>query len=141
MMKVKNINFKEGKYWMPLLVYVLSLFVGYFVIDTFNLDIKDTGNANLKTTDYLSSALPAAKTDSLLGSKMDNTERQYGKITDLSGIESVENDRDSVNKKENYESQYNEKEAELIKQQQAEQEELADSVDSVKIKSEVKIKR
>lgn len=48
MMKVKNINFKEGKYWMPLLVYVLSLFVGYFVIDTFNLDIKDTGNANLK---------------------------------------------------------------------------------------------
>lgn len=124
MMKVKNINFKEGKYWMPLLVYVLSLFVGYFVIDTFNLDIKDTGNANLKTTDYLSSALPDAKTDSLLGSKMDNTERQYGKITDLSGIESVENDRDSVNKKENYESQYNEKEAELIKQQQAEQEEL-----------------
>ena len=47
MMKVKNINFKEGKYWMPLLVYVLSLFVGYFVIDTFNLDIKDTGNANM----------------------------------------------------------------------------------------------
>ena len=123
-MKVKKINFKEGKYWMPLLVYVLSLFVGYFIIDTCHLEIKDTGNANLKTTDYLSSALPDAKTDSLLGSKMDNTERKYGKITDLSGIESVENDRDSVNKKENYESQYNKKEAELIKQQQAEQEEL-----------------
>lgn len=123
-MKVKNINFKEGKYWMPLLVYVLSLFVGYFIIDTCHLEIKDTGNTNLKTTDYLSSALPDAKTDSLLGSKMDNTERKYGKITDLSGIESVENDRDSVNKKENYESQYNKKEAELIKQQQAEQEEL-----------------
>lgn len=123
-MKVKKINFKEGKYWMPLLVYVLSLFVGYFIIDTCHLEIKDTGNTNLKTTDYLSSALPDAKTDSLLGSKMDNTERKYGKITDLSGIESVENDRDSVNKKENYESQYNKKEAELIKQQQAEQEEL-----------------
>ena len=53
-MKVKKINFKEGKYWMPLLVYVLSLFVGYFIIDTCHLEIKDTGNANLKTTDYLS---------------------------------------------------------------------------------------
>lgn len=123
-MKVKKINFKEGKYWLPLVLYVLSLIVGYFVIDIFNLEIKDTGSANLKTTDYLSSALPDAKTDSLLGSKMDNTERKYGKITDLSGIESVENDRDSVKKKEDFESQYNKKEAELIKQQQAEQEEL-----------------
>ena len=123
-MKTTKINFKQGKYIMPLIVYVLTLIIGYVIIDTCNLQLEDTYSGNLKTTDYLSSALPDAKTDSLLGSKMDNTERRYGKITDLSGIESVENDRDSVRKKEEYESQYNKKEADLIKQQQAEQEEL-----------------
>lgn len=123
-MKTNKINFKQGKYIMPLIVYVLTLIIGYVIIDTCNLELEDTSSGNLKTTDYLSSALPDAKTDSLLGSKMDNTERRYGKITDLSGIESVENDRDSVRKKEEYESQYNKKEADLIKQQQAEQEEL-----------------
>lgn len=123
-MKTNKINFKQGKYIMPLIVYVLTLIIGYVIIDTCNLELEDTPNGNLKTTDYLSSALPDAKTDSLLGSKMDNTERRYGKIKDLSGIESVENDRDSVRKKEEYESQYNKKEAELVKQQQAEQEEL-----------------
>ena len=42
----------------------------------------------------------------------------------FSGLASVESDRDSVNKKEEYESQYNKTEAALIRQQEAEQEEL-----------------
>ena len=123
-MKTNKINFEKPKYYMPPVFYLISLFLGYIVIDTSNIELGEAGNGNLKTTDYLSSALPDAKTDSLLGSKMDNTERKYGKITDLSGLASVESDRDSVNKKEEYESQYNKKEAALIRQQQAEQEEL-----------------
>lgn len=123
-MKTNKINFKKPKYYMPPVFYLISLFLGYIVIDTSNIELGEAGNGNLKTTDYLSSALPDAKTDSLLGSKMDNTERKYGKITDLSGLASVESDRDSVNKKEEYESQYNKKEAALIRQQEAEQEEL-----------------
>lgn len=123
-MKTYKINFNKPKYYMPLVFYLITLFLGYIAIDTSNIELGEAGNGNLKTTDYLSSALPDAKTDSLLGSKMDNTERKYGKITDLSGLASVESDRDSVNKKEEYESQYNKKEAELIRQQEAEQEEL-----------------
>ena len=123
-MKTNKINFRQGKYYLPLVIYVLALFIGYELIDAFQMKIPETGNGNLKTTDYLSSALPDAKTDSLLGSKMDNTERKYGRITDLTGLEGMESDRDSVRKKEEFESQYNKKEAELIKKQEAEQEEL-----------------
>lgn len=100
-MKTNKINFKKPKYYMPPVFYLISLFLGYIVIDTSNIELGEAGNGNLKTTDYLSSALPDAKTDSLLGSKMDNTERKYGKITDLSGLASVESDRDSVNKRKN----------------------------------------
>ena len=110
-MKTNKINYKKPKYYMPPVFYLIILYIGYFAIDTSNIELSEAGNGNLKTTDYLSSALPDAKTDSLLGSKMDNTERKYGKITDLSGLASVESDRDSVNKKEEYESQYNKKEA------------------------------
>lgn len=52
---------------------------------------------------------------------MDNTQREYGKISDLSGVQNVENDNDSVNKKQDYESKYNEEEAKKVKQQQAEE--------------------
>jgi hypothetical protein len=89
-MKTNKINFKQPKYYMPPAFYLISLFLGYIAIDTFNIELGEAGNGHLKTTDYLSSALPDAKTDSLLGSKMDNTERKYGKITDLSGLASVE---------------------------------------------------
>lgn len=100
-MKTYKINFNKPKYYMPLVFYLITLFLGYIAIDTSNIELGEAGNGNLKTTDYLSSALPDAKTDSLLGSKMDNTERKYGKITDLSGLASVESDRDSVNKRKN----------------------------------------
>ena len=37
------------------------------------------------------------------------------------GVQNVENDNDSVNKKQDYESKYNEEEAKKVKQQQAEE--------------------
>ena len=120
---MKKINFKQPKYLLPAIVYLPVLFVGYFVIDIFHLDTSDPTDPRLKTTDYLSSDLPEANTDSVLGSKMDNTEDMYGRISDLSGVENVENDRDSINKKEDYESRYNQKEADMVNQQQAEAEE------------------
>ena len=72
-------------------------------------------------TDYLSSELPEAYTDSVLGSKMKNTEKEFGKITDLTGVQGVENDQDSINKKEEYESKYSEEEAKKVQQQAAEE--------------------
>ena len=119
---MKKINFKQPKYMLPLILYLPVLFVGYMLIKTFHTETADTTDPRLKTTDYLSSELPEANTDSVLGSKMDNTEDMYGKISDLSGVENVENDNDSVNKKQDYESRYSEREANQLAQQQAEQE-------------------
>lgn len=120
---MKMINFKQPKYMLPLILYLPILFVGYMLIKTFHTETADTADPRLKTTDYLSSELPEANTDSVLGSKMDNTQDMYGKISDLSGVENVENDNDSVNKKQDYESRYSEREANQVAQQQAEQEE------------------
>ena len=72
-MKTNKINYKKPKYYMPPVFYLIILYIGYFAIDTSNIELSEAGNGNLKTTDYLSSALPDAKTDSLFGSKMDNT--------------------------------------------------------------------
>ena len=119
-MDVKTINFKDRKYVFPAILYPLILFVGYFIIDTVNTDVSDN-DPRLKTTDYLNSDLPAANTDSVLGGKLDNAEREYGQINDLSGVENIENDRDSINKKEDYNSQYSAREAEMVQRQQERQ--------------------
>lgn len=120
---MKKINFKSPKYMLPAILYLPILFVGYMVIKTFDIDTSDASDPRLKTTDYLSSELPAAHIDSVLGSKMDNMEAMYGKISDLSGVQSVENDRDSLKKKEEYESRYSNQESNLVQQQQNELEE------------------
>lgn len=116
-MDVKKINFKDRKYVFPAILYPIVLFIGYFIIDMVNTDVSDN-DPRLKTTDYLNSDLPEANTDSVLGGKLDNAEREYGQINDLSGVDNVEDDRDSVNKKEEYQSQYSEREAEMVRRQQ-----------------------
>lgn len=119
-MDVKKINFKDRKYVFPAILYPLVLFVGYFVIDAVDTDVSDN-DPRLATTDYLNSDLPSANTDSVLGGKLDNAEREFGKINDISGVENIENDRDSVNKKEDYNSQYSNREAEMVQRQQEQQ--------------------
>ena len=74
------------------------MFIGYFAIDMVQTDVSDN-DPRLKTTDYLNSDLPEANTDSVLGVSYDNAEREYGQISDLSGVDNVEDDRDSINKK------------------------------------------
>lgn len=116
---MKKINFKQPKYMIPIIIYFPLLFVGYMVIDMFNIDTSTPSDTRLKTTNYLSSELPEAYTDSVLGSKMENTEKEFGKITDLSGVQNVADDRDSLLKKESYDSKYSEDEARKVRQQQA----------------------
>ena len=120
-MDIKKINFKQPKYLLPAIIYLPLLFVGYFIIDMFNVEVSDATNKKLKTTDYLSSELPEAYTDSILGDKMTNTENQFGRISDLSGVQNVENDNDSVNQKKDFESKYSEDEARKVRMQQAEE--------------------
>lgn len=113
-MDFKKINFRQPKYLLPAILYLPLLFVGYIVCDIFDTKIADASDPRLKTTDYLSDALPEANTDSILGDKMTNTEKEFGNISDLSGVESIENDRDSVNKKEDYDSKYSDSEASSV---------------------------
>ena len=113
---IHQINFKQPKYVIPAIIYVGVLFLGFMVMQIMNTDTsgkKDFGT----TTDYLNSDLPSANTDSVLGDKMDNSEKEYGSITDLSGVNTIENDNDSVAKKEDYESRYNDQEAARVQQQ------------------------
>ena len=116
---LKQINFKSPKYVIPAIVYVGLLFLGFMVMQIINTDTsgkKDFG----QTTDYLNSDLPQANTDSILGDKMDNSEKEYGQITDLSGVNTIENDNDSVNKKQDFESRYSDQEAARVQQQNEE---------------------
>ena len=114
-MDFKRIDLKQPKYVIPASIYPIVLFLGYMIISSLQTD--STGSSRLRSTTYLNSDLPEAYTDSTLGSKMDNTQKEYGNIDDYSGVQSVENDNDSVNKKEEYSSKYSENEARAVSDQ------------------------
>ena len=103
--KLKKINFKQPKYILPLMGYVLILFVVYMIIDIANTDVKKVKDDGLQTTEYINSTIPDArlKGDGV-GSKYENMTRQYGAVTDLSAVNTI--DRNEEEKKEEYESKY-----------------------------------
>lgn len=116
-MDFKKINFKAPKYALPAILYFPILFLGYFTIDLFQGSSKSDDSLG-KKDDYLMSDLPETATDSILGDKISSMQDQYGNITDLSAVDGIENDRDSLNKKQEYESRYNGNEAALVRQQE-----------------------
>ena len=103
--KLKKINFKQPKYILPLMGYVLILFIVYMIIDIANTDVKKVKDDGLQTTEYINSTIPDArlKGDGV-GSKYENMTRQYGAVTDLSAVNTI--DRNEEEKKEEYESKY-----------------------------------
>ena len=111
--KLKKINFKQPKYILPLMGYVLILFIVYMIIDIANTDVKKTENNGLQTTEYINSTIPDArlKGDGV-GSKYENMTRQYGAVTDLSAVNTI--DRNEEEKKEEYESKYSDDDIALL---------------------------
>lgn len=111
--KLKKINFKQPKYILPLMGYVLILFVVYMIIDIANTDVKKVKDDGLQTTEYINSTIPDArlKGDGV-GSKYENMTRQYGAVTDLSAVNTI--DRNEEEKKEEYESKYSEDDIALL---------------------------
>ena len=111
--KLKKINFKQPKYILPLMGYVLILFVVYMIIDIANTDVKKVKYDGLQTTEYINSTIPDArlKGDGV-GSKYENMTRQYGAVTDLSAVNTI--DRNEEEKKEEYESKYSDEEIALL---------------------------
>ena len=111
--KLKKINFKQPKYILPLMGYVLILFIVYMIIDIANTDVKKVKDDGLQTTEYINSTIPDArlKGDGV-GSKYENMTRQYGAVTDLSAVNSI--DRNEEEKKEEYESKYSDDDIALL---------------------------
>ena len=111
--KLKKINFKQPKYILPLMGYVLVLFIVYMIIDIANTDVKKVKDDGLQTTEYINSTIPDArlKGDGV-GSKYENMTRQYGAVTDLSAVNTI--DRNEEEKKEEYESKYSDDDIALL---------------------------
>lgn len=120
--QLRKINFRQGKYILPAILYIPILFLGYAVIGMF--DGSDSpSDSRLHTTQYLNGDLPDADVDTTYGDKMDNVDNEFGKIHDLSGVANA--DVDSANKKKDYESQYSDKEAQMVAQQEQDRADLA----------------
>lgn len=120
----RRINLKQPKYVFCIIGYVGTLLIGGLIINIFDTKIEDKGDPSLKTTEYLNSELPEANIREEIGSKRQNVQDVFGNISDFSSVENIADDRDSVNKKEDFESRYTVDELEQLQQQQAEQSEL-----------------
>lgn len=109
-----KINFKQPKYILPAILYFPLLGLGYLIIDIFHTEIPNEVQSDLQTTEYLNAELPTANVKEGLGGKRENVEKTFGNIRDLSAMENIENDIDSVKKKEDFESNYTEKDLEEL---------------------------
>lgn len=115
---LKKINWKQGKYILPLILYIPILFVGYFVIDLFHTEKADVPDKNLTTTEYLNPVLPEAqmKGDGI-GNKYESMVKSYGKIDDYSAMENI--DRNEEDEKETYDSRYTDDERNMLESEEA----------------------
>ena len=107
-----KLNWKQPKYILPAILYFPLLGLGYLFIDIFHTEIAEEVNTELQTTEYLNAELPSANVKEGLGGKRENVEKTFGNIRDLSAMENIENDLDSVKKKEDFVSNYTEKDLE-----------------------------
>ena len=115
---LKNINWKQPKYMIPLIIYFPLLFVGYFVIDLFHTEKADIPDKSLATTEYLNPELPDAKMKGDgIGNKMESMARSYGQIDDFSAIDNI--DRNNEEEKEEYNSKYTDAERKQLESQEA----------------------
>ena len=108
-----KINFKQPKYILPAILYFPLLVLGYLIIDIFHTDIQEEVQSDLQTTEYLNAELPSANVSDGLGGKRENVEKTFGDIRDLSAMENIESDLDSV-RKEGFASNYTEKDLEEL---------------------------
>lgn len=117
-MNKKKIDLRQMKYWLPALAYLPLLLLGYLVIDTFNLEVRDKTDHSLVLKNELNADLPSAQVGEDLGDKLANMRRQYGNIREESAIANVESDKDSIGVKLGYSSSLSEEELAAIREKQ-----------------------
>lgn len=122
---MNKIKFNQPKYVLGVFSYFGCILIGglvYWVVDT---DIEETKQDGLQSTEYLNAELPSANVRDEIGSKRRNVQDAFGNIIDQSGLQNIENDIDSVKKKEEFDSRYSEDELDQIEKQNAQAEEIA----------------
>lgn len=108
-----NINFKQPKYILPLIIFVPLLVTAYFVFDMFDTKLAEAPTS-LETTEYLNSNLPQAQIkDDGIGNRYESMLKSYGRIQDYSAVEGIDRDEGEGNK-ENYSSKYSEDDLALL---------------------------
>lgn len=112
-MNFRNINWKQPKYMLPAIIYIPLLVTGYFVIDLFHTETAEVPT-DLETTEYLNAELPKAQLgDKGIISKRDAMENSFGRISDFSAVEGIEQDDDKP-KTEDYDSKYSDEDLALL---------------------------
>lgn len=114
--RLKQINFKQGKYLFPLFLYIPIIGCIYLFYSAFTTKVEHPSTGGLEKTEYLNSKIPDAhlKGDGI-GDKRSNMENQFGLITDLSAVETVEREEEQ---KEEYESKYTDEDLAFMLAQQ-----------------------
>ena len=118
MEKLSKINFRQGKYILPAILYPLILLAGYFFIDLFHTEKADIGDSSMQTTEYLNPELPQPKVSEDLGGKYENMLKSFGKIDDFTAVDNIDRE-DADTDKEKYESRYSGDEQQAIGQTSA----------------------
>lgn len=108
-----NINFKQPKYILPLIIFLPLLVTAYFVFDMFDTELAKAPTS-LETTDYLNSNLPQAqmKNDGI-GNRYESMLKSFGRIQDYSAVESIDRGEGEGNK-EDYSSKYSDADLALL---------------------------
>lgn len=106
---MKKINFRKMKYIIPAASILPVLFIAYQVFGIMNFTVEEDSTV---ITEDVNTDLPEVQLDKVkIKSKYQSMLDDYGKVTDYTGVESVEKEQD---KKRELESSYDEHEMALI---------------------------
>ena len=113
MNNLRKINFRQGKYIFPLILYPILLFAGYQFIDLFQTKKAEIPDSEMQTTEYLNPNLPQPKVKDDIGGKMENVKRSFGLIDDFTAVDNIERE-DKDAEKEKYDSRYSDDERQVV---------------------------
>jgi|GEM_PF-34779 len=102
----EKINWKSPKYVIPAPFFPLLLYMGYAYIDIKNdLASKEEVESALKDVEGLNTRMPNSYGSDLMG-KSEGVNRKFDDLRDKTAVMGIEDDLDSLTKKEEYQSQY-----------------------------------
>ena len=111
---IERINFRQTKYMLPAILLLPLLIASYFIIDLFQAEKAEIDHSGLQSTEFLNPTLPDAKLKSDgIGSKYENMNKAWGRISDETAVNIIERDNPDEDK-EQYESKYSDDDIALL---------------------------